>query len=164
MFFVNISWKPGNHSGLRIFPFWLQLPPSRFSPKEDYVWNILSFVAAKSSCSGCRQCRNSEQWTVTMELVPSSQLKNHCARIRQFVVKQNKQMHQVTCFRISSSLGHSVMRTQVVSGAQPESSGARWNWQFTGVRRLLVKRRRVHKGSFKTSVPSILAQVGDLES
>jgi len=32
-----------------------------------------------------------------------------------------------TCFRISSSRGHSVMRTHVVPGAQPESSGIRWN-------------------------------------
>ena len=43
------------------------------------------------------------------------------------------------------------MRTQVVPGAQTESSGIRWNWQSTGgMRRLvLVTRRKVHKEGLK---------------
>ena len=45
------------------------------------------------------------------------------------------------------------MRTQVVPGAQPESSGIRWNWQSTGTRRqVLVTRRNVQKGRFKPTL------------
>jgi len=49
------------------------------------------------------------------------------------------------------------MRTQVVAGPQPESSGIRWNWQSTGGMRgpVLATRRKVHKGRFKEVILTV---------
>ena len=52
------------------------------------------------------------------------------------------------------------MRTQVVPGAHPDSSGIRWNWQSTGIRRqVLVTRRKVHMGRFEATLLEVILTV-----